>query len=125
MLIEAKANAVEFVTPPCGAAKTRRPELPQGTPAPPERGRDLIENTLNQVKRHLPVSAERARLARRKRPTQIPVQPAAIPQRPSGESADHLSRPGVTPHRISRTTGERESGAPQILQVQNYCAAIE
>jgi hypothetical protein len=41
LLIEAKANTVEFVTPPCGATK-------QG-------GRDQIERTLNRLKTHLGV----------------------------------------------------------------------
>jgi hypothetical protein len=41
VLIEAKANTVEFVTPPCGASK--------------EGGRDQIEKTLNQLKKRLGV----------------------------------------------------------------------
>jgi hypothetical protein len=41
VLIEAKANTVEFVTPPCGASK--------------EGGRDQIEKTLNRLKTHLGV----------------------------------------------------------------------
>ena len=55
VLIEAKANTVEFVTLPCAAAKIPRSTMPEGTPVSPKRGRDLIENTLNQVKRHLGV----------------------------------------------------------------------
>jgi hypothetical protein len=41
LLIEAKANTVEFVTPPCGASK--------------EGGRNQIEKTLNRLKTHLGV----------------------------------------------------------------------
>ena len=41
VLIEAKANTVEFVTPPCGASK--------------EGGRDQIEKTLNRLKKRLGV----------------------------------------------------------------------
>ena len=41
VLIEAKANTVEFVTPPCGASK--------------DGGRDQIETTLNRLKVHLGV----------------------------------------------------------------------
>jgi hypothetical protein len=41
VLIEAKANTVEFVTPPCGASK--------------DGGRDRIEKTLNRLKTHLGV----------------------------------------------------------------------
>lgn len=41
LLIEAKANTVEFVTPPCGASK--------------EGGRAQIEKTLNRLKAHLGV----------------------------------------------------------------------
>lgn len=39
LLIEAKANTVEFVTPPCGASK--------------DGGRDQIEKALNRLKAHL------------------------------------------------------------------------
>jgi hypothetical protein len=41
LLVEAKANTVEFVTPPCGASK--------------DGGRDQIEKTLNRLKAHLGV----------------------------------------------------------------------
>jgi hypothetical protein len=41
LLIEAKSNTVEFVTPPCGASK--------------DGGRDQIEKTLNRLKAHLGV----------------------------------------------------------------------
>jgi len=41
VLVEAKANTVEFVTPPCAASK--------------EGGRDQIEQTLNRLKTHLGV----------------------------------------------------------------------